>query len=103
LPENVVLAEVEPLPDEANRAALALQQLGFRIMHIGPTISVQGPKSLWESLFNVSFEPRTNTSVAEIKGSEVDYEKALVTDMRVPRELQDLVSEVTFMEPPEFY
>ncbi len=99
--ENIISAEIEPLPNQANHAALALQRLGFRILHIGPTISVQGPRSLWESTFNVSFEPKKKTVVAEVVGGEVTYPKALTENMRIPPELQNLVTEVMFVEPPE--
>jgi hypothetical protein len=103
MPETIISAEVEPLPNQANQASNALQRLGFRILHIGPTISVQGPLSLWESTFNVSFEPETKIVLAEAEEKEVAYQKALVADMRVPAELQHLVAEVMFVEPPEFY
>ena len=103
MPENMIAAEIEPAPNRANQAALALQHLGFRILHIGPTISVQGPESLWVSTFNVSFVPRKKTTVAGIEGSEVTYQKALVEGMQTPAELQPLIAEVMFAEPPEFY
>ena len=101
--ENIISAEIEPLPKQANHAALAMQRLGFKILHIGPTISVQGPKSLWVSTFNVSFETGEKTVLAEVEGGEVTYQKALVEDMRVPTELRNLIAEVIFMEPPQFY
>jgi len=101
--ENIISAEIEPLPNQANRAALALQRLGFRILHIGPTISVQGPQSLWVSTFNVSFKLKKETAVAEEEEGEVTYKKAWVADIRVPTELQNLIAEVMFVEPPEFY
>jgi hypothetical protein len=100
---NIISAEVEPVESQAHQAALALQRLGFRILHIGQTISVQGPQSLWESAFNVSFEPQKKTVVAEAGGGEVTYQKARVEGMRVPEDLQDLVAGVMFAEPPEFY
>jgi hypothetical protein len=101
--ENIISAEIEPLPSQEQHAALSLQRLGFRILHIGRTISVQGPQSLWVSTFNVSFEPRRKTAMAEVEGGEVTYQKALVEDMGVPAELQNLIARVTFVEPPEFY
>jgi hypothetical protein len=96
--EEIISAEIEPSPNQANHAALALQQLGFRILHIGPTISVQGSQSLWTSTFNVSFELQERAAVGEIT-----YQRALVDDMRVPEELQDLIAKVMFVEPPELY
>jgi hypothetical protein len=102
MPQNLISAEIEPLPNQANQAALALQRLGFRILHIGPTISVQAPRSLWESTFNVSFEPQKKTVMPEI-GSEVTYLRAVTDRLVIPEGLQSLISEVMFVEPPEFY
>lgn len=101
--KNLIAAEIEPLPNRANQAALALQRLGFRILHIGPTISVQAHETLWASTFNVSFEPREKTVLPEVEGAEVTYQKAVTEDMRIPPELQNLIAEVMFVEPPELY
>lgn len=100
--ENIVSAEIEPIPNKANQAAIALQRTGFKILHIGLTISVQGPQSLWESIFNVSFETRKKTVVAEAEGSEAAFQRALTENMRIPFELENLVAKVMFTEPPEF-
>lgn len=74
---NMISAEIEPIPNQVNQAASALQRLGFRILHIGPTISVQGPQSLWESTFHVSFEPRKKTVLPEVEGREDENEMQL--------------------------
>jgi len=100
--ENVIAAEVTPLPNQAQQAALAMQRLGFRILHIGPTISVQGPQVLWESTFNVTFEPRQKIIIAEVDEGTVTYQQAM-TDVHIPPELQTLMEDVVFVEPPEFY
>ena len=100
---NTISAEIEPAPQRAQQAALALQRLGFRIMHIGATISVQAPRSLWETAFNVTFEQRKKTVIAEVAGSETTYLSALTEDVPIPTELQDLIVAVAFVEPPEFY
>ena len=101
--ENIVAAEIKPLPNQARQAALALQRKGFQILHIGPTISVQGSQSLWESIFNVSFEPQKKTVLAELEKGEVTYPKAITKSLHIPVELKEMVEEVTFVEPPEFY
>ncbi len=101
--ESVISAEIKPFPNRANQAALVLQRLGLRILHIGPTISVQGPQSLWGTTFNVSFESRKKAGAAGVAGGEVSYQKALTEHMRIPPELQHLVEEVMFVEPPEFF
>lgn len=102
MPQNLISAEIEPLPNQANQAALALQRLGFRILHIGPTISAQAPRSLWESTFNVSFEQQKKTDIPEI-GRQVTYLKAITDRLVIPKGLGGLISEVMFVEPPEFY
>ena len=104
MPENLISAEIEPKPNQATQAALAIQRLGFRVLHIGRTISVEAPQSLWILAFNVSFEPQKKTVIAELaeKGGVV-YHKALTEDMRIPSDLENLVAGVMFVEPPEFY
>ena len=102
MPKNLIPAEIEPLPNQANQAALVLQRLGFQILHIGPTISVQAQRSLWESSFNVSFKEEKKTVMAEIE-SEVIYLRAVTDNLLIPEELESLISEVMFVEPPEFY
>ncbi|MCM1982452.1 hypothetical protein [Lyngbya confervoides] len=102
MPQNLISAEVEPLPNQTNQAALALQRLGFRILHIGPSISVQAPRSLWESTFNVSFEQQKKTVMPEI-GREVTYLRAITDRLVIPEGLKSLISAVMFAEPPEFY
>jgi hypothetical protein len=102
MPQDLVSAEIAPIPSQANQAALALQRLGFRILHIGPTISVQAPRSLWESTFNVSFQVERKTTQAETN-SETTYLRAITDDLVIPEGLEGTVSEVFFVEPPEFY
>ena len=101
--EDLVSAEVFPAPDRATDAARALERLGLRVLHIGPTISVQGSASLWTSLFNVSFERRAKPRMRGVEGGEASYLEARTEYMRVPEELQETVREVTFVEPPEFF
>jgi hypothetical protein len=102
MPQNIISAEIEPLPNQANPAALALQRRGFRILHIGSTISVQAPRSLWESTFNVSFKEEKKTVIPEI-GREVTYLRAVTDHLVIPEGLDSLIAEVMFVEPPEFY
>ena len=102
VPQTLIPAEIEPLPNQTNQAALALQRLGFQVLHIGPTISVQAPQTLWESTFNVSFEEETQTVIAEIE-SEVTYLRAITDNLIIPEGLESLISDVMFVEPPEFY
>ncbi|MGB7445008.1 MAG: hypothetical protein WA919_28395 [Coleofasciculaceae cyanobacterium] len=103
MPENIISAEIESLPNQASPAALALQNMGFRILHIGSTISVEAPRVLWESIFNVSFKKQQKTIMPEVQSSEVSYEKACTEGLKIPTHLQNLVSKVMFVEPPELF
>ena len=103
MPEKVISAEIKALPNRTTQAAMALQRLGFRILYLGSTISVQASQSLWQSIFNVAFETRKKAVVPEAEGGEVFYQKALTNNLRVPESLQDLIAEVMFVEPPEFH
>ncbi len=100
--QRPISAEIEPLPNQSNQAALALQRLGFRILHIGPTISVEGPRSLWETTFNVTFEEVQKTVMPEID-QQVTYLRAITDDLVIPENLASVVSDVMFVEPPDFY
>ncbi|MDP8961181.1 MAG: hypothetical protein M3N32_06155, partial [Actinomycetota bacterium] len=95
-------AEIEPVAGRVQAAALGLQRLGFRVLHVGPTISVEGPTSLWAAIFNVSFESRQTTSVSELGPDHraIYQEAGAVT---IPAELEGLVHEVAFVRPPEFF
>jgi len=101
--ENIIPAEIESLPNQASQAALALQNMGFRILHIGSTISVEAPQTLWQSTFNVAFERQKKTVMPEIQTSEVSYAKALTSGLEIPPQLQNLVKGVMFVEPPELF
>ena len=101
--EDLVSAEVVSEPNRATDAARALERLGLRVLHIGPTISVRGPASLWASTFNVSFERRTKPRMQGVEGGEVSYLGARTEQMQVPTELRDVIRKVIFVEPPELF
>lgn len=100
---NPISAEIEPQPNQANQAALALQNLGFRILHIGPTISVQAPQELWESTFGVSFQSETKDVLPQMSTGQVPYSRAVTDNLQIPNQLQNLISGVMFVEPPTFF
>lgn len=103
MPEEEIAAEVVPTdPQRAGQAAKALQQKGFRVLHVGGSVSVTGLRSQWESVFGVSFTPSTKTVHPEA-GREATYLRAEAGSLRVPADLADLVADVAFAEPPEFH
>lgn len=101
--EEEIAAEVVPTdPQRARQAAKALQHKGFRVLHVGGSISVTGSRERWEAVFGVSFVARTKTVQAEV-GGEATYLRAEPTSVQVPDDLVDLVADVAFAEPPELH
>lgn len=101
--EEEIAAEVVPTdPQQAGQTAKALQRKGFRVLHVGGSISVTGPRERWESVFGVSFLSGTKTVQAELD-REASYLRAEPTSVRVPNDLVDLVADVAFAEPPELH
>ena len=98
----IVSAEIEPVPDQGTHAAAAMQNLGFRVLHIGTTVSVEGPRALWESEFKVRFEPAEATVIREV-GQKARFLRANSESIHLPEQLDGLVRDVMFVEPPEFY
>lgn len=102
--ESRISAEIQPALGKAQPAALALERLGFRVLHIGPTISADGPASLWSRIFEVDFElPSESKKSGTAIPSLHPKVRALTNQMRIPPELKELVVDVIFPEPPEFY
>lgn len=100
----MISAEIEPAAGRAKEAALALQRAGFRVLHIGPTISVQGSEDQWSSMFNVSFETRKKAPSPGREGTgDSSFRKANTERIKIPGDLQYLIKNVMFAEPPEFY
>ncbi|WP_157547971.1 hypothetical protein [Nonomuraea candida] len=75
---DILSAEVEAAPGRQRQAADALTRLGFKVLHIGTTISVSAPRQVWDQAFGL---PRAE----------------------VPGELGELVTGVHFQEPPDFH
>lgn len=101
--EERIAAEVVPTREpHAERTAQALQDRGFRVLHVGRSVSVEAPRTRWEETFGVSFAPHTKTVQAAI-GSQRTYLRADEASVRIPPDLTDLVAAVAFAEPPELH
>ena len=101
--EEPISAEVSFVPGQSRLAAQSLQRLGFRVLHIGPTISVQGPQELWRRVFNVDFVGAIRERRPGVPGTEMTYSRAILTDFRIPTDLEGFLTDVAFQEPPEFF
>jgi len=98
-----ISAEIIPKEGKAEEAAKALQKLGFKILHVGVTISVEGQESLWKSEFKVCFRTKERERLPEVEGTRVDFRVPELDEIAIPARLQHLVSLVAFVEPPQFY
>lgn len=99
---NVISGEITPCPHQAARTAKTLQQIGFRILHIGATISVQGAQRLWESTFSMRFHPESKRTSADI-GAESLYPRPDHDPVAIPGQLQGLIESIAIAEPPEWF
>ncbi len=103
MPQDNIGAEVVPQPGKAVEAAIALQKLGFRVLHVGNTsVSVQGPESFWREHFSVTFESRSKPQHPFSQQGTATYRRPVQDAVPVPVGLSELVSSVAFVEPPEF-
>lgn len=101
--EEGIAAEVMPAdPGHAGQAAKALAQRGFRVLHVGRSISVQAPRGTWETTFGVAFATRTKTVQPEL-ARDATYLRAEPGSVHVPTDLAELIAEVAFVEPPDLH
>lgn len=101
--DPTIPAEVSPVPGQTRAAALELQRLGFRVLHIGGTISVQAPEGVWTKVFGLSFTRERRSRIPGMAGSEVEYSVPDPDPAPIPAGLAALVVSVDFARPPELY
>lgn len=101
--KDPIAAEVTAQPGRAEEAARRLQQLGFRIHHVGITISVEAPEELWKKVFGMTFRRRRRRRVAALKASEATVKEPTRAAVTVPEALRDVIVDVAFVRPPELY
>jgi hypothetical protein len=70
--------EVTPLAGQARQAAAALQEYGFRVLHVGATISVEAPEAVWVRAFGDTMQD-------------------------IPESLRELVADAAPAVPPDFH
>lgn len=98
-----IAAEIVPVPEHAQSAAKALQQLGFRVLRVDATVSVQAPEQLWDEVFKVSFAKKSKRRFAPSADSSIKYGVPKKESVSIPDSLRDLITDVIFVQPPEFY
>ncbi len=100
--DPVIAAEITPRAGKAAETAKALLARGFRVLHTGPTISVQAPESVWKRTFSVTFTTATRTVLREA-GKTRPFRRPSSASVSIPTDLEALVVGVAFVEPPEFH
>ncbi|MCX7783512.1 MAG: hypothetical protein N2318_07680 [Meiothermus sp.] len=97
-----IAAEVTPHPGKAQQAARALQGLGFRVLQVGSTISVQAPQALWRETFGVRFTRQKKDFLKDV-GLSRAYPVPRPQTLRIPPELESCIAAIAFIEPPELF
>jgi hypothetical protein len=99
----IVAAEIVPLPEQAQSAAKALQQLGFRVLRIDSHVSVEAPERLWKKVFKVSFKRKNKRRFEASSSSSMEFGVPEEDSPTIPDSLRELIAEVIFVQPPEFF
>ena len=103
------LEQFTPPPERATQTAIALQSLGFRVQHVGTfSISADGPRGLWESVFGTRVErrrQRLSTTHPELgeRGEIAFWSHVAGVPFTIPERLQGLVDRAYPQLPPLFF
>jgi serine protease AprX len=103
-PENI--DRFVPKAGAAQKAARILQDMGFRIFHIGTfSISGEAPKDLWESTFSTEVKKASMPiSDAHFEFGERAYLSHVAgVPFEIPEKLADLVERAYPQKPPIFF
>lgn len=103
-PENI--DRFVPRAGAAQKAARILQDMGFRILHIGTfSISGEAPKDLWESTFGTEVKKASMpVSDAHLElGERTFLAHVAGVPFEIPEKLADLVERAYPQKPPIFF
>jgi len=96
----------KPPKGAGRKAALVLQELGFRVRHVGTySVSGEGPRRLWEKVFHTQVEMRTQPrSKAHPDAGKISYWSHIAnTPFRIPPALEPFVERAYPQLPPTFF
>jgi hypothetical protein len=103
MPDSLIAAEVTAAARLERAAAAELQRLGFRIHHVGATLSVDGPEALWTATFGVKFVTRRKPRPAGASRRAANFRQARAGSLNIPLDLRPLITDIAFIEPPEHF
>jgi hypothetical protein len=101
--DMMISAEVRPVASQEIKLARRLQDLGFRVLSLDGTMSVDGSPSLWTSIFGLYFEEQSRPALSGLLDETEAYQKALRSTLVIPPNLKELIEDISFIEPPELY
>ncbi len=99
----MIAAEVRPAEGKAALAARELQRAGFRIHHVGDTVSVDADETLWTTVFKVRFQDVDRSGASGTLPAQGTYRRMVAGTLRIPAEFEPLIDDVAFIEPPDFF
>jgi hypothetical protein len=89
------IREFQPSLETTNEAKQGLSQLGFQVTPSDITMTVVGPKSLFEKVFDTQLQVNNTTKEVSIISPN--------KDLPIPDSLQRSVEKVVFIPPPEYH
>ena len=99
----MITAEVVPAKGKSNEAAIALQKLGFNILHIGESITIGAEQGKFEEIFKIELMeiskevfPRLG---ADAKKTFHKHDGPII----IPEKLKTVIQAVYFQEPPDLF
>ena len=99
----MLTAEIIPKPNKSQQAARALQKTGFRVLSISFSITIEGEPELFSEIFNVRLQKLSKDVLSLLPESvEKEFYK-LEKAPTIPAEFEELIKDILFTEPPEYY
>ncbi|MCW4049353.1 MAG: hypothetical protein NWE89_06400 [Candidatus Bathyarchaeota archaeon] len=99
----MITAEVIPIIGKKNEAALALQREGFKILHIGQSVTIAGDKDLFEKTLQIKLTKTSKKILRDLPEPAVTEYYQTKDQPSIPEKLKSLIKEIYFQEPPEFF
>jgi hypothetical protein len=90
------VADYAASPETIARAKEILGRHGFSVDAIGPTLTISGPKELFEQVFQTQI--RTTTDPHTQAKTVASHEPVTIPEM-----LKGVIENIIFPEPPEFF
>lgn len=98
-----VSAQAVPEPGKEMTAAKALERLGFKVLSVSEVIFLEGERSLFEEAFGIRLEALSKKVLPGISEGSVRNYWRKTGRITLPGEVEGLVQDLVFPEPPEFF